>query len=116
MTDKQNFEIKETLTYGHKLLIGKQTKYEFVKQDFEKDIDVPSKQKIMYDYNAKDCEQCSSDSVCCYCKNLTYYKLEEKLKQAEHKLAKIKEYCKPRVMLNGTAYVILQIIEGKENG
>lgn len=49
------------------------------KQNFEKDIDVPSKQKIMYDYNAKDCEQCSSDSVCCYCKNLTCYKLEEQL-------------------------------------
>ena len=53
------------------------------KHNFEKDIDVPSKQKIMYDYNAKDCEQCSSDSVCCYCKNLTYYKLEEQLKVSE---------------------------------
>lgn len=42
-----------------------------------------------------------------------YYK---QLKRAEQKLAKIKKYCKPKVMMNGTANVILQIIEGKENG
>ena len=46
----------------------------------------------MYDYNAKDCEQCSSDSVCCYCKNIAYHKLEEQLKQANQKLEKIKSY------------------------
>lgn len=43
----------------------------------------PKNSKIMYDYNAKDCEQCSPDSVCCYCKNIACYKLEEQLKQKE---------------------------------
>ena len=47
------------------------------KQNFEKDINVPSKRRIMDDYNAKDCEQCSPDSVCCYCKNIACYQLEE---------------------------------------
>ena len=47
------------------------------KKNFEKDIDVPSKRRIMDDYNAKDCEQCSPDSVCCYCKNIACYQLEE---------------------------------------
>lgn len=58
----------------------------------EKDINVPSKRKIMYDYNAKDCEQCNPDSVCCYCKNITCYELEKQLKRAEQKLEKIKEH------------------------
>lgn len=49
----------------------------------EKDINAPSKSKIMYDYNAKDCEQCNPDSVCCYCKNITCYKLEEQLRAKE---------------------------------
>lgn len=47
------------------------------KKNFEKDINVPSKRRIMDDYNAKDCEQCSPDSVCCYCKNIACYQLEE---------------------------------------
>ena len=47
------------------------------KKNFEKDINVPSERRIMDDYNAKDCEQCNSDSVCCYCKNIACYQLEE---------------------------------------
>ena len=54
------------------------------KNNFEKDIDVPSKRRIMDDYNAKDCEQCSPDSVCCYCKNIACYNLEEQLKKEKH--------------------------------
>jgi chromosome segregation ATPase len=56
MTDKQDFEYKATLTYGHKLLTGKKTKYEFVKQDFDKDIDVPSKQIIIDGCDVSGCE------------------------------------------------------------
>ena len=48
----------------------------------------PKNSKIMYDYNAKDCEQCNVDCVCCYCKNIACYKLEQQLKQI---LAEIKE-------------------------
>ena len=68
------------------------------KKNFEKDIDVPSKSRIMDDYNAKDCEQCSPDSVCCYCKNIAYYNLEEQLKNEkyshEHTKVWIGEYIK----------------------
>lgn len=60
------------------------------KHNFEKDINVPSKQRIMDDYNAKDCEQCSSDSVCCYCKNIACYKLEEQLKAKEQECERLK--------------------------
>lgn len=59
--------------------------------NFEKDIDVPSKSKIMYDYNAKDCEQCNPDSVCCYCKNITCYKLEDDLKAKEQECEELKK-------------------------
>ena len=48
--------------------------------------------KIMYDYDAKDCEQCSPDSVCCYCKNIACYKLEEQLKQKEQECEELKIY------------------------
>ena len=41
-----------------------------------------------------------------------YYK---QLKRAEQKLANIKEYCKPKIMMNGTANEILKIIDGKDN-
>ena len=46
------------------------------KKNFEKDINVPSK-NIEYHNDAKDCEQCNPDSVCCYCKNIACYQLEE---------------------------------------
>lgn len=62
-------------------------------KNFEKGINVPSKEKIMYDYNAKDCEQCSSDSVCCYCKNIACYKLEEQLKAKEQECEKLTSKC-----------------------
>lgn len=106
--------------------------------NFEKDIDVPSKSKIMYDYNAKDCEQCNPDSVCCYCKNITCYKLEEQLKAKEQECEILKEKLeKIRISVithnecpsiacpeydeccdKGRKYdeELLQIIEGKENG
>lgn len=85
---------------------------------------------IIYESDAKNCEQCSSDSVCCYCKNITCYKLEEQLRRAEQKLEKIKQIinthkqnecitCSEFDECLGHPYcdeVILQIIEGKENG
>lgn len=55
---------------------------------------------------------CRSNNGSCKDNPNCYYKLWQR---AEQKLAKIKEYCKPKVMMNGTANVILQIIEGKEN-
>ena len=58
----------------------------------EKDI---KEERIMDDYNAKDCEQCSSDSVCCYCQNLAWYKLNEQLKAKEQEC----EYWKHQVEL-----------------
>ena len=61
------------------------------KKNFEKDINVPSKRRIMDDYNAKDCEQCSPDSVCCYCKNIACYKLEEQFKAKEQECEDWKE-------------------------
>jgi hypothetical protein len=49
----------------------------------------------MYDYNAIDCEQCSSDSVCCSCKNIAYYKLAQQLKAKEQECEELKnEYWK----------------------
>ena len=61
------------------------------KNNFEKDIDVPSKLRIMDDYNAKDCEQCSSDTVCCNCQNLAWYKLKEQLQTKEQECEELKE-------------------------
>ena len=62
---------------------------EFDEQEFEKDINVPSKRKIMYDYNAIDCEQYSPDSVCCYCKNIACYKLEKQLEAKEQECERL---------------------------
>lgn len=50
------------------------------KQNFEKDINVPSKE-IEYLDDAKECGYCSSLNDCCYCKNLACYELEEQLDQ-----------------------------------
>ena len=52
----------------------------------------PKNSKIMYDYNAKDCEQFSSDSVCCYCKNLLCYEFEEQLKRKEQECEELKKH------------------------
>ena len=62
------------------------------KQNFEKDINVPSKRRIMDDYNAKDCEQCSSDTVCCNCQNLAWYKLKEQLQAKEQECEELKQF------------------------
>ena len=60
------------------------------KQNFEKDINVPSKE-IEYKEDAKDCELAKGGG-CCYCKNIACYQLEEQLK-AELKSAKeLREY------------------------
>lgn len=91
------------------------------KQKFEKDIDVPSKSKIMYDYNAKDCEQCNPDSVCCYCKNIAYYKLEEQLKAKEQKFDKVKLLLQTIIETNkiyplqNNLLKLLDILEENEN-
>ena len=45
---------------------------------------------MMYNYNAKDCEQCNTDSVCCYCKNIACYQLEEQLKRKEQEYEELK--------------------------
>jgi predicted RNase H-like nuclease (RuvC/YqgF family) len=67
------------------------------------------KRKIMYDYNAKDCEQCNTDSVCCYCKNMACYKLEEELKRKEQECEELKD--KLRTKARGWANVNDQILE-----
>ena len=60
---------------------------EAIKLGFISEKDIKEK-RIMDDYNAKDCEQCSSDSVCCYCQNLAWYKLNEQLKAKEQECEK----------------------------
>ena len=55
---------------------------------YEKDI---KEKRIMDDYNAKDCEQCNPDSVCCYCQNIAWYKLKEQLKLKEQECEELKE-------------------------
>ena len=52
------------------------------KKNFEKDINVPSK-NIEYHNDAKDCELAKSGS-CCWCKNFACYQLEEQLKNEKH--------------------------------
>lgn len=46
--------------------------------------------QIIYECNVKDCEQCSSDSVCCYCKNIACYELEKQLKAKEQECEELK--------------------------
>ena len=91
MTDKQIIT-KENVTYGHKLLTGKQTKYEFVKQDFEKDIDVPSKQIIIDGVDVSECkhfedEECLNPSEtvanCEASPNCNYKQLKRKEQECE---------------------------------
>lgn len=70
-------------------------------------------------YNDKCCSaSIGGDSLCkpseMMCVKYVEY-LKEQLKRVEQKLAYIKEYFKPKVMMNGTANVILQIIEDKAN-
>lgn len=48
--------------------------------------------QIIYECDAKDCEQCSPFSVCCECKNIACYELEKQLKRKEKKLEKIKQF------------------------
>ena len=51
------------------------------KKNFEKDINVPSK-NIEYHNDAKDCELAKGSS-CCWCKNMSCYQLEQQLKIKE---------------------------------
>lgn len=64
-----------------------------------------------YDKNKQLLTCVCEEYPCSECHNCYYKQLQRK----EQKLDKIKEYCKPKVMMNGTANVILQIIEGKDN-
>ena len=55
------------------------------KQNFEKDIDVPSK-NIVYAQDAKDCEQYNTDNTdntCCTCRNREWHRLYEDYKRKE---------------------------------
>lgn len=83
------------------------------------------KQIIINNIDVSECEHLTETRHCkaqmavmgtdankCKCFPNCYYK---QLKRAEQKLAYIKEYFKPKVMMNGTANVILQIIENKAN-
>lgn len=96
---------------------GNSTQNNKIEVNFEKDIDVPSKRRIMDDYNAIDCEQCTPDSVCCYCKNIACYKLEQQLQQANQKLEKIKSYIAQEdwCVLDHVSEGVLKIIEGENN-
>ena len=85
------------------------------KQNFEKDINVPSKEKLSdYACDAKDCEQ-YSDHICCLCRNREWYRLYKDYKRKVQKLEKIKEYVESEEwgILDHIYKGILQIIEDK---
>ena len=68
--------------------------------------------QIIYECDAKDCEQCSSDSICCYCKNIACYKLEEQLKHYKKALEDIEVICvEQNLKHDTTACEILDVIE-----
>lgn len=55
--------------------------------------------------NAKDCEQCNSDNICCTCQNLEWYKLKQTLieiKEIAESEMDSKEFMAIQCMLNGS--------------
>lgn len=61
------------------------------KQNFEKDINVPSKEIITHSCDAKDCEQYYPEHICCHCRNAEWYGLRDELKAKEQECEELKK-------------------------